>query len=99
MSVRPNISSLMLEGADLVVRGESDVPLPTILQVVVVRGGATEDGRGVEVEDADAKKIVSGWKARLKDTKLKKGPAETMGIEIRHTPFEIRSWVQSLDIQ
>ena len=99
MSVRPNIQSLTIEGTDLVVRGESDDPLPTILRVVVAQGEASEDGLGVEAEDAPAKKIVAGWKARLEDTKLQKGPAETLGIEIRTKPLEIRTWFQTLDIE
>jgi hypothetical protein len=97
MSVRPNISSLTMEGKDLVVRGETDDPLPAILRVVVAQDGAPEDAQGVE--DADAKKIVAGWKARLKDTNLKPGPAQTMGIEVRANPLEIRTWFQSLDIE
>ena len=35
MSLRPNIESFELDGKDLVVRGESDDPLPEILRVVV----------------------------------------------------------------
>jgi hypothetical protein len=97
MSVRPNIESLDLEGADLVVRGGSDIPLPDVLRVIVTQDGVTEDGRGVE--DGAAKEIGIGWKARLKDTKLRKGPAETMGIEVRVSPYEICSWVQQLDIE
>ena len=99
MSVRPNISSLKLEGKDLVVRGETDDPLPAILRVVVVQDGAPEDAAGGEAEDAGAKKIVAGWKARLTDTKLQKGPAQTMGIEVRANPLEIHTWFQSLDIE
>ena len=99
MSVRPNIQSLVLVGTDLVVRGESVDPLPTILQVIVVQNGATEDGRGFEVAGGGARSIVAGWRATLKNTKFKKGPAQTMGIEIRIDPFDIRSWVQSLDIK
>ncbi|HKG63098.1 MAG TPA: hypothetical protein VKB28_03440 [Solirubrobacteraceae bacterium] len=97
MSVRPNIESLDLEGADLVVRGGSDIPLPDVLRVIVTQDGVTEDGRGVE--DGAAKEIGVGWKARLKDTKLRKGPADTMGIEVRVSPYEICSWVQQLDIE
>ena len=96
MAVRPNIESLDLEGTDLVVRGGSDDPLPDILRVVVAQAGVTEDGRCVE--DGAAKAIGIAWKARFKDTKLTKGPAETMGIEVRVDPYEIRSWVQRLDI-
>ena len=95
MGVRPNITSLALNGTDLIVRGESDDPLPTILQVVVVQDGATEDGRGFEVAGGGARSIVLGWRATFKDTTFKKGPAEVMGIEIRIDPFDIRSWVQS----
>jgi hypothetical protein len=99
MSVRPNISSLTLEGSDLVVRGESDEPLPTILQVVVVQDGAAEDGRGeADVEAGGPKKIVTSWKATLKDTELEKGPVQTLGIEIRVNPYEVCSWVQSREI-
>ena len=98
MSVRPNIQSLTLNGSDLVVRGESADPLPTILQVVVVQDGATEAGRG-EVAGGGAREIVPGWRATLRNTKFKKGPAQTMGIEIRVEPFDIRSWVQSLEIK
>jgi hypothetical protein len=97
MSVRPNIESLDLEGADLVVRGGSDTPLPDVLRVIVTQDGVTEDGHAVE--DGAAKEIGIGWRARLKDTKLRKGPAETMGIEVRVSPYEICSWVQQLDIE
>jgi hypothetical protein len=99
MGVRPNITSLALNGTDLIVRGESDDPLPTILQVVVVQDGTTEDGRGFEVAGGGARRIVLGWRAVFKDTTFKKGPAEAMGIEIRIDPFDIRSWVQRLDIE
>jgi len=62
MSVRPNISSLTLEGSDLVVRGESDEPLPTILQVVVVQDGAAEDGRG-EADVEAGQRILDTFEA------------------------------------
>ena len=97
MSFRPNIESLELVGTDLVVRGESDDPLPDILRVVVTQNGATQDGRCVE--DAAAKKIGIAWRATLKDTAFTKAPAETMGIEVRVEPYEIRSWVQTLNIE
>ena len=97
MAVRPNITSLTLEGTDLVVRGESADPLPEILQVVVHQAGATEDGRGVDV-GGPADRVSAGWRATFKHTKFTPGPAEAMGIEVRVDPFEIRSWVQSLDI-
>ena len=99
MSVRPNIQSLELDGKDLIVRGESDDPLPTVLQVVVVQGGATEDGRGIQIGRGPADRVAAGWRATLKDTAFQKGPAETMGVEIRVAPFEIRSWVQSMTIE
>jgi len=98
MSVRPNIQSLTLEGKDLIVRGESDVPLPAIIQVVVVQGGTTEDGRGVEIGRGPVDRVGSGWRATLTDTAFATGPAETMGVEIRIRPFEITSWVQSVTI-
>ena len=99
MGVRPNITSLELVGTDLVVQGESDDPLPTILQVIVFQDGAAEDGRGSEVAGGGARRIVLGWRATLKNTKFKKGPAQTMGVEIRVDPFDIRSWVQLMDIK
>jgi hypothetical protein len=98
MSARPNIQTLTLNGSDLVVRGESVDPLPTILQVVVVQDGAAEAGRGEVVADGGARVILPGWRATLRNTKFKKGPAQTMGIEIRVDPFDIRSWVQTLEI-
>lgn len=99
MAVRPNISSLTLEGTDLVVRGESPEPVPAIIQVVVVQAGATEDGRGFDLGQGGVERVALGWKATLANTKFKKGPADTMGIQIRVSPFEICSWVQSLDIE
>ena len=104
MSVRPNIESLDIEGKDLVVRGQSDKPLPDILRVVVVQDGAPEEGRGsedehVRLKEGPAREIGTAWRATFKDTKLKKGPAETLGIEIRINPYEITSWVQRLDIE
>jgi hypothetical protein len=98
MSVRPNIQSLKLEGKDLVVLGESDTPLPALIQVVVVQEGATEEGRGTEVGGGPVDRVGSGWRATLSDTAFKTGPAEAMGVEIRVTPFEITSWVQSVTI-
>ena|SRR5690349_16186719 len=96
MSVRPNIEKLELDGDDLVIRGQSTDPLPSILRVVVTQAGATEDDRCVE--DGSVEKIGLAWRARFKDTSLTKGPAETMGIEIRVGPYELRTWVQSKDI-
>ena len=98
MGVRPNITSLELNGTSLVVQGESDDPLPTILQVVVFQDGAAEDGRGSEVAGGGARRIVLGWRATLTNTAFKKGPAQAMGIEIRVDPFDIRSWVQYMEI-
>jgi hypothetical protein len=100
MGVRPNISSLTLEGKNLIVRGESDDPLPTILQVVVVQDGTAEDGRGEpDVQAGGVEKIVTSWKATIKDTTLEKGPVQTLGIEIRVDPYDVCSWVQSLEIE
>jgi hypothetical protein len=99
MAVRPNITSMTLEGADLVVRGESPEPLPAIIQVVVVQDGATEDGRGFEVGRGGVERVALGWKATLPNTNFNKGPADAMGIQIRVSPFESCSWVQSLDIE
>ena len=99
MGVRPNITSMQLDGQDLVVRGESVDPLPAILQVVVVQDGATGDGRGFEIGRGPADRVSLGWRATLPDTKFKKGKADAMGIEVRVAPFEIRSWVQSLEIE
>jgi|SRR5829696_395302 len=98
MAVRPNIQSLALDGKDLIVRGESRDPLPTIIQVVVVQGGATEDGRGIEIGRGPVDRVGSGWRATLKDTAFHTGAAEAMGVEIRVAPFEITSWVQSVTI-
>jgi hypothetical protein len=99
MSVRPNISSLELVDKDLVVKGEAEEPLPKIIQVVVVQGGTTEDGRGeVKADAGGVDKLVSGWTATLEKTKLKPGPVETMGIEVRIDPLDVRAWVQSLEI-
>src|SRR3954447_8056545 len=96
MSVRPNIDSLELDGTDLGGRGQPLDPLPTIIRVVVTQAGAAEDGAGVE--EGPVEKVGIAWRATFKGTKLTKGPAETMGIEIRVDPYDIRSWVQSKDI-
>ena len=97
MALRPNIESLELDGTNLVIRGESEKPLPDMLRVIVTQNGSTRDGRCVE--DTAAKKIGVGWRATIKDAGFTKGPAETMGIEVRVDPYEICSWVQSLDIK
>jgi hypothetical protein len=96
MSVRPNIQSLVLDGKDLTVRGESDDPLPTVVHVVVVQDTAAGAARAFASGVAD--RVGSGWRATLEDTELTKGPAEAMGVEIRIRPFEITSWVQSVTI-
>ena len=98
MAVRPNISSMELNGQDLVVSGESVDPLPEILHVVVVQGDTTGGGAGFEVRRGPVDRISLGWQATLENTTFTKGKAEAMGIEVRVAPFEIRSWVQSLDI-
>ena len=97
MSLRPNIESLELDGTNLVIRGESEKPLPDMLRVIVMQNGAKRDGRCVE--DTAAKKIGVGWRAVIRDAEFIEGPAETMGIEVRVDPFEICSWVQSLEIK
>lgn len=100
MSVRPNISSLELVGKDLVVQGEAEEPLPKLIQVVVVQGGTTENGTGkVKADAGGVDKLVSGWTATLEETNLKQGPVETLGIEVRINPLDVRAWVQSKVIE
>jgi hypothetical protein len=95
MAIRPNIQSpLKLEDANLTVRGESDEPLPEVIQVVVVQGsGAIEVARGL------ADRASTGWRATLPAEGFKAGAAEALGVEIRVDPFEVTSWVQAVTIQ
>lgn len=96
MSVRPNIQSLVLAGTELTVRGESDVPLPTVVHVAVVQDTPAVAAGAFASGIAD--RVGSGWRATLRDTEFTKGPAQAMGVEIRIRPFEITSWVQSVTI-
>ena len=99
MAVRPNVQSpLMIDGSDLKVRGESTEPLPTAIHVVVTQANAAGGG-AVEVAQGIADRAATGWNAVLPAGGFKPGPAETLGIEIRVDPFEVRSWVQSVTIQ
>ena len=97
MSLRPNIQSLVLDGKDLTVRGETDPDsLPVAIFVVVtqdtVAGAAPASASGI------ADRVGSGWRAELRDTTFQKGPAETMGVQVHVDPFQITSWVQSRTI-
>jgi hypothetical protein len=98
MGVRPNIQSpLEIEGAKLIVRGESDRPLPEVLQVVVVQKGRTVDGRG-EIAQGEPERASANWRAELPAAGFEAGPAETVGVEIRVMPFQVTSWTQSVTI-
>ena len=99
MGVRPNIQSpLKIEGAKLVVRGESDRPLWEVLQVVVVQQGKTADGQG-EIAEGEPERASSNWRAELPAAGFEPGPAETVGVEIRVAPFQVTSWTQRVTIQ
>ena len=97
MGIMPNIQSLVLDGKDLTVRGETDDPLPTAIFVVVSQdagaGAATASASGI------ADRVGSGWRAELKDTTFQKGTAAAMGVQIYVDPFASTSWVQSLEIE
>jgi hypothetical protein len=99
MAVRPNVQSpLVIVGNDLKVQGESTNPLPTAIYVVVTQADAS--GRGaVEVAQGVADRAATGWNAVLSAQGFNPGPAQSLGIEIRVAPFEVRSWVQSVTIQ
>lgn len=100
MAIRPNIQSpLKLDGARLVVRGESATPLPEVLHVVVVQRSAGADGMAVEVARGHADRASSGWRATLPAAGFKTGAAEALGVEIRVAPFEVTSWFQSVTIE
>jgi hypothetical protein len=104
MGVRPNIQSpLKIEGAKLVVRGESDRPLWEVLQVVVVQQGKTADGQGEiaegEIAEGEPERASSNWRAELPAAGFEPGPAETVGVEIRVAPFQVTSWTQRVTIQ
>ena len=99
MGVRPNIQSpLEIEGAKLVVLGESDRPLPEVLQVVVVQQGKTADGRG-EIAQGEPVRASANWRAELPAAGFAAGPAEAVGVEIRVGPFQVTSWTQSVTIK
>jgi hypothetical protein len=98
MAVRPNVQSpLVIDGNNLKVSGESTNPLPTAIYVVVTQAGPT--GGSSEVAQGVADRASTGWNAVLSAQGFEPGPAETLGIEIRVDPFEVRSWVQSVTIQ
>lgn len=97
MALRPNIQSLVLDGKDLTVHGESDFDtLPVGIFVVVTQdtaaGAAGASAPGI------ADRVGSGWRAVIKDTAFQKGAAEAMGVEVHVDPFQSTSWVQSLTI-
>ncbi|NUT54488.1 MAG: hypothetical protein HOQ03_00710 [Thermoleophilia bacterium] len=97
MSVRPNIQSLVLDGKELTVKGETDGDhMPTAVFVVVVQDAPA--GQAKAVASAIADRVGSGWRAVLQDTEFKKGPAQTLGVEARIAPFESTTWVQSVTI-
>ncbi len=99
MGVRPNIQSpLEITGGLLVVHGESDRPLPEVLQVVVVQEGTTADGRG-DVAHGVPVRASANWRAELPAAGFEAGPAEAVGVEIRVAPFEVTSWTQSVTIK
>jgi hypothetical protein len=100
MGVRPNIQApIKLEGAQLIVRGESVEPLPAAIHVVVVQRGATPGSAAVAIAQGVADRASTGWRASLPATDFKSGQdAETLGIEIRVAPFEVTSWVQTVPI-
>ena len=97
MSLRPNITSLILTGTELAVRGESDPDHPaTAIHAVVVQNTAAGAARAHAFGIADRAGI--GWRATVDGTDFVKGPAEAMGVEIRIRPFEVTTWVQLLPI-
>ena len=95
MGIMPNIQSLVLDGKDLTVRGETD-DLPVAIFVVVsqdaVAGAAAASATGI------ADRVGSGWRAELKDTTFQKGAAQAMGVQIHTDPFASTSWVQTVTI-
>jgi hypothetical protein len=99
MGVRPNITSITLEGAVLKVRGESDEPLPTVVHVVVTQRDPSGPDRAVEVARGQPDRASTGWGASLPAQGFKTGAAEALGVEIRVDPFEVTSWVQSVSIR
>jgi hypothetical protein len=95
MAVRPNIQSpLTLDGAELSVNGESNEPLPEMIDVVVVQRNG-----GVAVARGRADRASTGWSATLPAEGFKAGAAETLGVEIRVDPFQVITWVQAVTIQ
>ena len=95
MAVRPNIQSpLKLDGAELSVSGETDEPLPEMIDVVVVQRNG-----GVAVARGRADRASTGWSATLPAEGFKTGAAEALGVEIRVDPFQVTSWVQAVTIQ
>jgi len=103
MSIRPNIQSpLKLENGELIVRGESDLPVFDVLQVVVFQKGEKAGGQGEEEADEIAegppKRVSANWRAILAATGFETGPAEALGVEIRVDPFTVTSWTQSVEI-
>jgi hypothetical protein len=78
--------------------GESDRPLPDVLQVVVVQEGSTADGRG-EITHGRPLRASTNWTAELPGAGFKAGRAEALGVEIRVSPFEVTSWTQSVEIE
>ena len=101
MAIRPNIQSpLRLADGKLTVRGESDLPLFDVLQVVVVQKGKRADGNGEgeEIAEGPPKRPSVNWRAVLTATDFETGDAEALGVEIRVNPFEVTSWTQSVKI-
>jgi hypothetical protein len=97
MSVRPNIQSMVLNGTELTVFGESeDDPNLAGIFVVVTQDDAA--GAARLTRPGIGARAAAGWSATLKNTTFKKGPAEAMGVQVHVDPFQSTSWVQSLSI-
>ena len=96
MSVRPNIQSLVLNGTDLSILGESeDDPDLAGIFVVVTQ----DDAAGVaRLRSGIANRAGAGWTATMKNTTFQKGAAEAMGVQVHVDPFQSTSWVQSVTI-
>ena len=97
MSVRPNIQSLVLNGTELSILGESeDDPDLAGIFVVVTQDGAA--GAARLSRPGIASRAGAGWTATMKNTTFNKGAAEAMGVQVHVDPFQSTSWVQSVTI-
>ena len=100
MAMRPNFDTVEIDGANLVVSGQSDdEPLPVEIRIFIEQDGRVAHGVGSAKAGVGVDKPTTGWTATFGGEGFHTGPALGFGVEIRTLPFEASSWSQIVDIE